>query len=191
MRGDIMEKTSKTRTKIVAAFWHLYKSNGLNGISVKDITDKASLNRSTFYEYFKDINDVLNYLERNLIKYINKHVVNNTMYTKRIDLTDLIVNLYIKKGDYLSILLGSNGDPNFSVMVKNELKPFFYERFNIQEETIKADIAFEFIIVSLLNICSYWYINRKKLSEEEFKKEVNLLLSGSIFSIEKLKNKKN
>ena len=56
-----MEKTSKTRTKIVAAFWHLYKSNGLNGISVKDITDKASLNRSTFYEYFKDINDVLNY----------------------------------------------------------------------------------------------------------------------------------
>lgn len=36
-------------------------------ITVKDITNKAGYNRGTFYEYFTDVYDVLNYIEDSLI----------------------------------------------------------------------------------------------------------------------------
>ncbi|MCP1146629.1 TetR/AcrR family transcriptional regulator [Lysinibacillus endophyticus] len=49
---------SITKSNLASAYWTLYKENGVQKVTVKDITSLAGYNRSTFYEYFKDVQDV-------------------------------------------------------------------------------------------------------------------------------------
>lgn len=43
-------------------------------VTIKQITDKAGYNRSTFYKYFLDINDILEYGENILINHILEYL---------------------------------------------------------------------------------------------------------------------
>ena len=52
-----------TRQALMDAFWTLYKKKRIEKITVKNITDAAGYNRSTFYQYFLDVYDILAQLE--------------------------------------------------------------------------------------------------------------------------------
>lgn len=68
-------RTRKTRTAIEKAFIELIQKNDINKITIKDITDKADTNRSTFYTHYEDIYDLLHVIEQKLIDGIS--VFNN------------------------------------------------------------------------------------------------------------------
>lgn len=57
----------RTRQNIKEAFWRLYKKDRIEKITIADICSVAGYNRSTFYHYFRDIHDVLDAVERELI----------------------------------------------------------------------------------------------------------------------------
>ena len=61
----IMKKTAKTPDKrivIADAFQQLMNSNPADKITVKMLIDACGISRPTFYYYFKDIPDVVEYL---------------------------------------------------------------------------------------------------------------------------------
>ena len=53
------EKTAKTKQIFVDVFCKLYTQKPFEKILVQEITNKAGYNRSTFYEYFSDMYDLL------------------------------------------------------------------------------------------------------------------------------------
>ena len=65
-----VKETSKNLQKkniITNAFFELLSQKRLvSKISIKEITDLAHINRSTFYSYFKNINEVLDYWAHNV-----------------------------------------------------------------------------------------------------------------------------
>lgn len=70
---DVCERT---KANLLEAFWKVYNKNTLYKVRIKEITDKAGYNRSTFYKYFSDINDILQYGEKILIEEILEHLKN-------------------------------------------------------------------------------------------------------------------
>ena len=66
------EVMTKTKQDLIDAFWALYCQKRIDKITVKEITQKAGYNRSTFYEYFIDIYDVLEQIETAIIPNINE-----------------------------------------------------------------------------------------------------------------------
>lgn len=64
------EVTEQTRKNIISAFCCLYETHPIEQIRVKDVIAIAGYNRSTFYEYFSDIYELLAYLEDDVISYI-------------------------------------------------------------------------------------------------------------------------
>ncbi len=44
-------------------------------ISIRELTDTAGYNRTTFYNYFSDIYDVLDYIENSSIRYVKKNII--------------------------------------------------------------------------------------------------------------------
>jgi len=68
------EITERTKAILTDAFWQLYCQKDIHNISVKEITDKGGFNRSTFYQYFTDVYDVLNQIEDSLIDCVISHV---------------------------------------------------------------------------------------------------------------------
>lgn len=53
------EVTVATRARLVDAFWGLYAEKPIEKIRVRDVTDWAGCNRTTFYEYFADVPQIL------------------------------------------------------------------------------------------------------------------------------------
>ena len=53
------EITVQTKQNLTDAFWQIYCTKRIDKITVRDITTKAGYNRGTFYEYFRDVYDVL------------------------------------------------------------------------------------------------------------------------------------
>ena len=60
-------RTRRTRKAIEQAFMELLLKNDINKITIRDITNKADTNRSTFYTHYEDIYDLLRITEDKLI----------------------------------------------------------------------------------------------------------------------------
>ena len=56
------ECRNDTRDKLVSSFKQLVIGRGFDKLTVRDITDAAGVSRSTFYLYFKDKYDVIEYI---------------------------------------------------------------------------------------------------------------------------------
>ena len=68
------EITRRTKQKLADAFCELYQQKPLEKISIREITESAGYNRSTFYQYFVDIYDILDCVETDLMNVIRGSV---------------------------------------------------------------------------------------------------------------------
>lgn len=183
------EITAQTRENLITAFWDLYREKNIENITIKQITEKAGYNRSTFYEYFVDIYDILDQLENSLIKYIRDTAVNNIRKGLNTDFTKFTIelaNLYKAKGEYLSVLLGENGDPHFVTKWKKTMKPALYHVFQVSDSDIYAEYIIEFTISAMIAVITLWFERNQSDPLEELLQVVySILTKGIIPEIEK------
>lgn len=72
MKNDI--RTRYTQKVITESFLELLKEKPMNKVTVKEICDKAQINRSTFYKYYKDCYDLLDQLEERAITELESRI---------------------------------------------------------------------------------------------------------------------
>ena len=54
-------RVKRTRGLIVRAFGELVAEKGHHGLTVQEITERATINRATFYDHFRDQHELLDY----------------------------------------------------------------------------------------------------------------------------------
>ncbi|MCI1936213.1 MAG: TetR/AcrR family transcriptional regulator [Bifidobacteriaceae bacterium] len=59
MVNSLDPRVKRTRRLIQRSFWDLMKKNGYEAVTVSDVTNKAGINRATFYAHYSDKADVL------------------------------------------------------------------------------------------------------------------------------------
>jgi AcrR family transcriptional regulator len=177
------EITAKTKEKLTEAFWSFYCEKKIEHITIKEITDKAGYHRSTFYEYFVDIYDVLNQLEDALLEHIKMSVIKNLEAVQSDDFIQSIASVYEEKGDYLSVLLSENGDPNFENKIKAVMRPVLADTFGLSENEIHTSYIFEFASSGILAAITHWYKNEKNLPSHELVGLVRSMLMGGVFPV--------
>ena len=62
----------KTQQALTNAFFELYATNNIERITVNDIVRRAGYNRSTFYAYYRDVYEVLEKAEDELLDLVEK-----------------------------------------------------------------------------------------------------------------------
>lgn len=187
---NIKEVMTKTKQDLIDAFWSLYCEKRIEKITIKELTLKAGYNRSTFYEYFIDIYDVLNYIENSIIPNIDE-LPPISILNKNIEMPiNVMLKLYNENEKYYSVLLSDNGDPSFASKLKNSIKPLLKEalitKVNINE--IEFDFMLEYILSSMISIMSYWYKTDKILSSERLVYLIKDIMENGISTIFKNKN---
>ena len=172
--------TEQTRKKLLDGFWNLYKKKDITQITVKNICDIASYERTTFYRYFTDITDILNQLEDYVINNIKNEI---SIKLKSIEPITISSEGFTKftsvYGEYL-VIFSEKGNISFYKKFKELIKTDGYDYLiiNIIDDN-KKDFVFEFIFSSLINAFIYWYRHQKKISIESF-----ILFANTILSIE-------
>ena len=183
------ELTAQTKENLTQAFWSLYRKQKIEHISIKDITNKAGYHRSTFYEYFVDIYDVLNQLEEALLNYLKEQVLSSLENGLSDDIIQKLANVYETKGDYWGTLLGENGDPYFAQKMKAIMRPALINAFGLPEKDIHMAYIFEFGLSALIGTLTHWYNNQREISSKELVRLMNsMLATGILPEIQKYTN---
>ena len=174
------ENTSQTKENLTQAFWSLYRQKKIEHISIKEITTKAGYHRSTFYEYFVDIYDVLNQLEEALLDDLKEQVLSSLENGLSDDIIQKLANVYETKGDYWGTLLGESGDPYFAQKMKAIMRPALINAFGLSEVNIHTAYIFEFGLSALIGTLTYWYNHKREIPSKKMVRLMNSMLATGL-----------
>lgn len=166
------QRAIKTKERIRDAFFELYTEKKIEHISIKEIAEKAQMNRSTFYAYYKDIYDLLEKSEDELIEELViklKDIV--IMLLRGEDIEPFLppLKFYQHYSKFLRVLLGANGDPNFVHKMKKIIKKTLKDL--LQKENTPPIENFEYVMEYIssaqIGIISFWLSNDMALPVAE------------------------
>lgn len=102
-----------------------------------EIAAVAGYNRSTFYEYFYDVPDVLQQIEDGILDEMQFGIPGD-----RIPLED-VVAIFERNADALSVLLGEHGDFSFFFRVRGKMRDAFHALAAENGVTVDFPLALE------------------------------------------------
>lgn len=169
-----MTKPTTARTCIVEAFLQLCQTLPCDKITVSQLTKKAGYNRSTFYAYFNNTDDLLKQLENELFQLVDTflphglRIFRTGMPTAEERL--LSQRFFKSNARILAMLLAQNGDPRFVHKMKNHIRKVLIQNLQLttQQITPQLQLLIEFIINGHLQVLVYCYEHDSPLSPLDF-----------------------
>lgn len=167
------EQTEATKKNFNDAFWKLYMKKSIDKITVKSLCDLAGYNRSTFYQYFTDVYDLLHQFENRLLDELNRfliHLVDDTKYQNSSELMKSLFEVLSKYSQYSAVLFGSHGDTEFTHKVIENLKPLWI-KYYFQTDLYtpeEIDLLMEYHLSGVLAMYQKWFFSQSGISDERF-----------------------
>ncbi len=168
--------TETTRKNLMDAFWKLYLTKPLERISVKEITDMAGYNRGTFYLYFRDIYDVLENIEDNVLDIMDSEInnyreifKNNSIAPDIKDIASAAVDIFNKCDFKPLILINKRSDSRFERLLKERMRLILGDKVSQTVETDEQtkEYIVHFFVSGVLGVLKKWYDDGMKISVEE------------------------
>ncbi len=176
------EITAQTRQNLMDAFWELYSKEKIDKISVREIVGKAGYNRSTFYEYFTDVYDVLEHIENSVLPNLKEHILQEP--DMHLSLSHFM-KIYSKNKEYYIVLLRKNCDPVFKEKIKNMFKSLIRQHLNISDiEEFELECTMEYTVSAILGVLTYCFMNEENPDAEKIMQLLlNLMNNGVMKSL--------
>jgi AcrR family transcriptional regulator len=158
-------RISRTYKLIKEAFLELMEIQGFDKITVKDLTNKAMISRTTFYLHYKDKFDLLEQIENEILdgfKSILDEVCIDEIITKDFSIekySTLLIRIYeyIKENQqFFKLIMGKNGDPSFYYKLNETMKLTVDKNILIDRLKIPEHYAIAFIIGFQTSIINEW-----------------------------------
>ncbi|MGL4623553.1 MAG: TetR/AcrR family transcriptional regulator [Culicoidibacterales bacterium] len=162
-------KTQQTRQNLIDAFWELYGTKRIEKITVQEISQKAGYNRSTFYQYFHDVYDLLAQLEHSLLPALDTlpPFIPLDATTEQPSLMPFLT-FYAEHQQYYTVLLGDHGNPAFARKMKEHLKQGLLHQGGFPDNPPpELDYALEYTLSATIGMLTYWFQNEENISVEK------------------------
>ena len=180
----------KTKKAFADSFVTLSKDRQLNKITVKEICEKAELSRNAFYFHYKDINDLVEDIENNIIaelevmlKEIEKIPFPRTIYAT----IDGFIDLFEEKKDTVLMLMDKSFSTSFTERISRMFSEFNYKYFReFNGDGSKVNFEFFYIYLSggLYDVVRYWLDHKDKMDKASLKALCYILIKRLLLPIE-------
>lgn len=174
MKGDNLDRrVRKTRKLLRECLTKLLKQKKIQDITVREISDMADINRGTFYLHYKDVFDLMEQVETELLEEL-EDVLNKyepgAFLTKPSGIFAEVFNLVKENSDMVAILIGENGDLNFvnrlNEIVREKCLKDWMELFRFGN-TESFGAYYSFIVSGCIGIVQYWLTSDMKETPEQ------------------------
>lgn len=170
---NIDRRVRKTKKQLRQALMDLMSEKPSKSISVRELAERADINRGTFYIHYKDVGDLLQRLEdemaERLILVCKKYAYANTEVSAFPYLTELY-RFAQDNADLCLVLLGPNGDRAYTERICSILRSYFLKDFLSRFYTGSSDRLdhfCSFIVSGNLTLTLDWLSGGMKESAEE------------------------
>jgi AcrR family transcriptional regulator len=173
-------RTIRTKKMIRSALAELIDEKGFINISVTDLTQRADINRGTFYLHYVDKYDLLEKIENEIIQEIEdetKHL--DSVNMMNIDTTNEPLPFMVKLFEYfrensviIKSILGPKGNPTFDRKIKKFIETNLFEKqksksFNVDQAVISEEYFIQYILSADLGVIQHWLEKGMKESPDE------------------------
>lgn len=161
MTKKVDRRVKYTKMALKDSLVQLLCEKPISRITIKEICEKADINRGTFYAHYTDQIDLLKKVEQELIADINEYLDSCFINDKESEVLQTLKNLldYIAaNAELVRVLLGENGDMDF----QREIKMIVHQRCTAYWRTNKsinqntADYIHAFIVTGSIGIIQRW-----------------------------------
>lgn len=175
------EITEATRNTFIEAFCELYKVKPIEKITVKELVSKAGYSRATFYNYFNDVYELLEYVENDFITSLLKEItynIENSLNPNEFVYT--FVNLIRSKERYINVFMNSSNNTSLMARLRTEAVPLLLSAFHVSSDNIKTRYTLEFYISGLVQVIGIWLKNNQDISTEDLGQVIKGILEEGI-----------
>ena len=152
-------RSQQTKIKIRQALMDLLKCKNLNEIYVRDICTMAQINRSSFYEHYQDINDLMMHIEADLSQHIAGFFVNIPHVSQQsfVQMFEFIQN----NAEFYHAFLVNRAGSLMDVIDFKSYIPKMLENPNLQTTFSQDEIVYHmaFFAAGLSALCKAWLLN--------------------------------
>lgn len=191
-RKDDLRKI-KTRMALDGAFTSLIKEKSFDDISVKDITERAMINRGTFYMHFQDKYELLNAYETELLSGLSKNLMENIDEHQKLT-RKMAKDIAIKTFEYVDInseriiaLFNNPGVKGFEQKIQEYMSAYYRDKVSqiLNPEKVKVDIDYliAYITGAHISLMKRWLENQRRESWEELAQILEIIsVKGSFYA---------
>jgi len=175
------EITDATRNAFIDAFCKLYKKTPIEKISIGQVTDAAGYNRTTFYHYFKDIYDLLTYIEDYVILHVKENVLANIRggnLEKEFVLS--FTKMYEGREQYVKALLANPNGARFIERLKVEMFNALIDVFSLSKDDVTVTYILDFYLSAVLSVLSRWIRNQGDIPQAELAALIRDMLTKGV-----------
>ena len=151
-----------TRSIIQTSFLELLRQNPEENITVREICEKAEINRSTFYKHYRDCYDLINHMKEDILKQYDEMLAG--MKARGVQMTLTAILLMLRDNAALfRAFRRSGGEHNFANQLAGRCFSFMDLHISIDPalgwSESQKEMAYSFLIGGTSGIIEYWLKN--------------------------------
>jgi AcrR family transcriptional regulator len=182
MEEKLDPRVKRTRQLILRAFEDLLAEKNFEAISVQDVTEKAEINRATFYAHFHDKYALLDHSVSQMFKHeIEKRTLNACHYTP-----ENLRNLILAVCEFLSRVHSECAQPHqqFESLVEGNIKKILFELLSYwlkqTNEKVSTDIPATVATWAIYGLASLYSHSKKRPALDKFVEEALPLVAVNL-----------
>lgn len=186
-------RTVRTKSWLRQALVQLMDEKGLDNITVSDLTSRAEINRGTFYLHYKDVADMVEQLQSEMLNGLEQFAsrVNFLEILRHAGQNEPYPNLHNvfeywqRNADFCKPMLGPKGDPAFVLRIKEMMKSKIY-RYVFEavalipaekRPAVPLDFILEYMTSANIGIIQHWFASGMQQTPREMAMIMTLLVS--------------
>ena len=184
-------RVQRTQKNIRNALISLLSEKELSQITVKELSDKADINRKTFYSYYSGIDDILDKIEDEIVETLLAIIRDYDFRSSDFDAYALFCSLNKIINDdfelYQSLIFSNNYD-FLLIKVKNTIKKTLLERYapKINAQNNLLGLYAEYVASGIVSMYIEWFHSDNSVSLEELAKAASDITLFGFSSYRKL-----
>lgn len=165
-------RVRKTQEVLKKSLIKLMKDKSINSITVKELCEKADINRGTFYLHYKDVFHMLEEIEKELFKEFQEMILSHEISPDNIQTKPILKDIFTfiaQNSDFCMVVLCESGDMDF---VKKIVSLIYDKGYSDWSSIFKKndkdlfDKYYSFILYGAIGLIDYWLKNGLKESPE-------------------------
>ena len=186
MTSEKLDRRKKyTRMVLRKSLLQLLKQKSFSSITVKEICERADINRSTFYAHYSDQFELLETIEDEIVSDMKQYIDTYNLQEKEdaLRMTEKLISYFAAKQEELIILLNASGETSFERKVREVAQT------SIRNEWIDTENADQplssymsaFIISGSVHVLKMWLLGGMEEPPHAMAKLINNLINHGIY----------
>ncbi len=168
----IDRRVLKTKKAIRIAFTRMLAEKDIESITVKELSERADINRKTFYNYYRGVHQVLDEIESELAQTIEEEIKKLDLRRGRQDpgsLYKFLTEVLGKDREFYDALLNVGENRNLLGKVSELLHRTVSDRIRSQYQgpSWQIDFMAEYAVAGLLAVFRNWFLTGREIPEDE------------------------